>query len=1147
MASGKKSSGTQSPEIGVHELAQFLSVFKPAVASSATSAAPPARAGTAQSARSHEFTREDIVGWLGALEVAKGEAYLRQGRVERFDYSHPTLTASVRGTARHPYRVSVRFAEKHIFSRCSCPLGGHCKHVAAALLDAAQTFTQKAATREAVSPGVLAWLHDIRHLSQAVEQKRHGDKSAKAMRLFYGLQVREGRVWIQILKGAKPESARPWTLSERAFVTPPQFVEDDDLSVLRPLWVMQRPLLYDYGFRAQDGIPLGQGNQGNFLEGLVATQRLIVTGQPGLFLEEGGPRPAQIVWKLREDGLQQADIEACPVAEVLPVSPPWYLDRTAGEIGPLEIALPPALAEKLLTLPPISEREAALVAEALAEVAPDAPRPALNPGSECRVLSGPPVGELRLETLDIRGMGKWRNYPYSYDLSAFDCAAVTFHYGEARLQPRDAREYVTLEGGEIVRVQRDAAAEHALLRALSQHSDFLHVSPDVLLIPFGNAPVAENLHGLPSEADWPRFMQEGVAKLEAIGWRVVFDARFRHHYLEIESWQADVDETEDGWLSLDMGVMVEGERLSLAPLLANLFRSEPRWLDAISLVDIPPDEAVMLETEDGRRLRVPAERLKPIARVLIDLFDGYRDGPLRLSRWDAARLAELQDKSRWQFRGPEAVIELAERLKASQGVQEIAPPEGFKLQLRDYQRQGLSWLQYLREQGLAGILADDMGLGKTAQALAHLLKEKEAGRLDRPTLVVLPTSLVFNWKQEAERFAPSLKVLSLHGKERKERFPEIPQCDVALTTYPLLWRDGEALRQYEFHTLILDEAQTVKNFRGKSAGIVRQLNARHRLCLTGTPLENHLGELWTQFDFLLPGFLGDIRSFTRIWRNPIEKQGDALRRDLLARRLRPFILRRKKDEVATELPPKTVIVRTVELVGAQRDLYETVRVTMDEKVRSEIASRGFRRSQIVILDALLKLRQVCCDPRLVKSSAAKKVKERAKLEFLMDMLPELVEEGRRMLVFSQFTTMLDLIETELDNDGIRYVRLDGETRDRETPIQTFQRGEAPVFLVSLKAGGVGLNLTAADTVIHYDPWWNPAVENQATDRAHRLGQEKPVFVYKLIVAGSIEEKILALQERKAELAAGILSEAHQGEVKFSEADISALFEPLPGR
>jgi SNF2 family DNA or RNA helicase len=347
------------------------------------------------------------------------------------------------------------------------------------------------------------------------------------------------------------------------------------------------------------------------------------------------------------------------------------------------------------------------------------------------------------------------------------------------------------------------------------------------------------------------------------------------------------------------------------------------------------------------------------------------------------------------------------------------------------------------------------------------------------------------------------------------------------------------------------------------------LNARHRLCLTGTPLENHLGELWSQFDFLLPGFLGSQKDFTRRWRNPIEKNNDGVRRALLARRIRPFMLRRRKDEVAKELPAKTTIVCSVDLEGAQRDLYETVRTAMQEKVRAAVSAQGLARSHIIVLDALLKLRQVCCDPRLVrtlrtageggersedaagkpaspdKADKAARGMRSAKLDLLLSMLPELIDEGRRVLLFSQFTGMLALIAEALNEAAIPYVILTGDTTDRITPVERFQQGEVPLFLISLKAGGVGLNLTAADTVIHYDPWWNPAAENQATDRAHRLGQDKPVFVYKLIAAGSIEEKIVELQEQKAGLADSILSEDAAGAAKFSDDDIDALFAPMP--
>ena len=294
----------------------------------------------------------------------------------------------------------------------------------------------------------------------------------------------------------------------------------------------------------------------------------------------------------------------------------------------------------------------------------------------------------------------------------------------------------------------------------------------------------------------------------------------------------------------------------------------------------------------------------------------------------------------------------------------------------------------------------------------------------------------------------------------------------------------------------------------------------------------------------MPGLLGDATTFRRSYRTPIEKHADAARRENLVRRIRPFILRRTKDKVAPELPPKSEILRPVELAGAQRELYETVRASVHERVRAEIAARGIAQSHIVVLDALLKLRQICCDPRLLKVDAARHVKESAKLQLLIEMLQELLPEGRRVLIFSQFTSMLDLIEPELAKLGIAHVKLTGQTRDRERPVKAFQSGKAPLFLISLKAGGTGLNLTAADTVIHYDPWWNPAVENQASGRAHRIGQDKPVFVYKLIVSGSVEEKIAALQASKAALARGVLESDAGASLPLTSADIQALFEPM---
>jgi SNF2 family DNA or RNA helicase len=547
------------------------------------------------------------------------------------------------------------------------------------------------------------------------------------------------------------------------------------------------------------------------------------------------------------------------------------------------------------------------------------------------------------------------------------------------------------------------------------------------------------------------------------------------------------------------------------------------------------------------RVALPWGRVKPILSTLGELyFNDKIKAKVRLSTLDAARLEELARGAEFTWTGGERLRETGRKLSQFGKVKKVDAPAGLQATLRDYQLDGLAWMQFLREYDLGGILADDMGLGKTVQTIAHILTEKEAGRLTSPALVIAPTSLMMNWMEEAARFAPSLKVLLLQGKERMELFDQIDSADIVLTTYALLPRDEEKLREHQYHLVILDESHYIKNTRSKAAQTAGSLNARHRLCLSGTPLENHLGELWSQFHFLLPGLLGDEKTFNSQFRHPIERQDDPVRRMLLNRRIKPFLLRRTKDNVAKELPQKTEMIRRIELSGPQRDLYETVRLAMDKKVREEIDRKGVARSQIVILEALLKLRQVCCDPRLVKSMPSRKntAAVSAKLTDLMQMVDDLLGEGRKILVFSQFTSMLALIEEELEARGIRYALLTGETRDRSAQVAAFQQGAVPIFLISLKAGGVGLNLTAADTVIHYDPWWNPAAENQATDRAWRIGQDKPVFVYKLIAKGTLEEKIQLLQQKKSELAQSILSEGESQKMALTQEDLQAIFAPL---
>lgn len=1090
------------------------------------------------------YSLSDVTRWYSMLDIQKAKAYLNS--IDHIEVEEDVITALVKGTARQPYEVEIFFDENNagnitVEPLCSCPVGFKCKHTAAVLLSALSLPRQQVAK---VNHAVLTWLDTFQKSVTKPIKKKH--TSVRPDCLVYTLLKSESsehyviRLYKSKLEAgvASLDKLEAWSNVEKALLKPPLFVTDVDLSLLRLLW-RQRD--------KYEGFVLSSEYGTETLTRLLETERFCLSKSSDLeesllkravALKRGEIREARLDWGANETGkMLPSIIREGSVVDVLPLQDAtWYVDYLAGEIGLFKLAQSPAQVFQLLHMPPLSEVDAPVVAEALHSALPELPAPSMN---RLRSIVADMSPVLLLDTVQVTWMPRYRNYSYGSH-QKIDVARVKFRYGEALIPSSHQSEFVTLPNGETVRVTRDLKSESRYLNALKNYG--LEEFPS-----FGYAgdKLERPIYALESESAWPIFMRESLARMKSSGWQVLVPPEFRYYLLEVEAWEAEFDEEENGWFSLNMGIVVNGQRLPLAPMLHELFKVDERWLDALQLAKMSDAESVELQLPEGGRVYVPVGRIKPLARTLIELFDGKPSSEIRLSRYDVARITELVGMERWQFKGADAVVNLAKRLKNTAGICAVPAPSGFTLELRPYQLEGVSWLQYLREQQLSGILADDMGLGKTAQALAHLLIEKQSGRMDKPSLVVLPTSLIFNWKREAERFAPQLKLLSLHGKERAEHFPSIPEHDVVLTTYPLLWRDEDALAEHEYHLLILDEAQTVKNVSSQAAQVVRKLKTRHRLCLTGTPLENHLGELWAQFDFLLPGFLGDTKSFGKTWRNPIEKQGNQARRDLLAQRIKPFILRRRKEDVAKELPAKTLIVRSVGLEGGQRDLYETVRIAMDQRVREEIAEKGFARSHIIILDALLKLRQVCCDPRLVKLSSAQKIKERAKLDLLMGMLPELVNERRRILVFSQFTSMLTLIEEDLAKEKLSYVKLTGDTQNREEVVRRFQDGEVPIFLISLKAGGVGLNLTAADTVIHYDPWWNPAVENQATDRAHRLGQTKNVFVYKLVVAGSIEEKILALQEKKAELAAGILSEDASGLVKFGEADIAALLAPLP--
>ncbi len=651
------------------------------------------------------------------------------------------------------------------------------------------------------------------------------------------------------------------------------------------------------------------------------------------------------------------------------------------------------------------------------------------------------------------------------------------------------------------------------------------------------------------------FVAEVLPRLRALGFQVEIALDFPWQVADADTpWYARLDPADGlkaDWFNLQLGIEIGGQYINLLPALLDLLEQIP---PSARLESILPSggRPFALATADDRYVLVPPDRLRVLVKVLREIYDedaagagvfflppGLTGALVELDLGFAASGAALN----WQ--GATNVRDRATSLATRPAGRDTRLPTGLCATLRPYQREGLAFLQHLRAHDVGGILADDMGLGKTLQTIAHLLLEKERGDLRGPSLVVAPTSVIGNWRRELHRFAPSLRVLVMTGGGRRALWRMAARHDVVLVTYATLLRDEALIEGLHFHLLVLDEAQAIKNTRSRARAVVCGVNARHRLCLTGTPIENNLGELWSLLDFLAPGLLGEEDWFRTRFAIPIEREGNDEQLRVLREHVAPFLLRRRKEEVARELPPKTEIFQAIDLVGPQRDLYESLRVAAHTEVRRAIEKKGLGASTITILGALMRLRQCCCDPRLLPGESARDVRESAKYEAFMTLLRQQLADGRRVLVFSQFARMLALLGQGLRDEDIGHVTLTGATANRQVPIDAFEKGRADVFLISLKAGGTGLNLTSADTVIHYDPWWNPAAQRQATDRAHRIGQRKPVFVHKLIVAGSVEEQMVRLQDRKQRLSDGLLGQAATAGPRLSENDVERLFSAMP--
>ncbi len=1061
-------------------------------------------------------------------------AYLRRGKrayeakaIRHFDLVDPLLLrGAVQGDEDEPFEVTIHFSEHGIKGDCSCPVGFNCPHVATllyALRDKQQREQEEAPEAgEAEAPAFNQWLsHLNRNDGFAMADNNIYPPSAK-QRLIYLIQpARDGR-WSLFLRATQQRTGGGYgTLNsfaiDRVLNNRPNFALANDVALVK--------LMAAHRVDGDDNhVPLLGEAGGTMLEQAIATGRCHYLDHHHPPLTAGAPKTGRWQWQQGAEGEQSLQLQIDGVTlPVLPLAPPRYIDPRHHRCGPVETGLPHATTSKLLQLPSFAVEEQKA---AFAKLIPDLPEGVPHPVAvevENRLISPTPVLNL-------------------YSLAATPLHAgqtggeFFFDYDGHHVHGDDPQPVLSwVEQGVLVRCRRDMSEE-------------LHSRS--LLVRFGLSHFPLDPHQrklrmpewtLANHDDWFTFTREAVPQLRNEGFIVNIEEGFQYQAVEVDRWDFAIDGNGVMGSASLTAKLDNDQSIDLIDAISNWLHEDPDRLSDEALEELTRRETIPLRMEDGRWLVVPTTILHTMLTHMMELFTG--NDAVSGNQWLAVRNA-LEQQQNIRFQQDDLWLEQMRKLAEMDAIPAATIPQGLRASLRDYQLDGLNWLQFLRQLGLGGILADDMGLGKTVQTLTHILVEKEEGRLTQPALVVAPTSLMHNWKAEASRFTPDLSVLVLHGPNRAAHFDKIGDYDLVLTTYPLLSRDQQAIMAHHYHLLILDEAQQVKNPRSKAAQMVRIIKANHRLCLTGTPLENHLGELWTQFDFLMPGYLFSQRTFTKVYRRPIEVEGMASRQHQLNLRIRPFMLRRAKRDVVRELPPKTEIVRCVEMEEAQQRLYESVRLSMEKKVRDSVAAIGLGRSQLIVLDALLKMRQVCCDPRLLKTESAANNIPSAKLDLLRDMLPEMVSEGRRILLFSQFTQMLKLIEQACGEMGIPYTKLTGNTRDRVTPIEAFQQGKVPLFLISLKAGGTGLNLTAADTVIHYDPWWNPAVEDQATDRAHRIGQDKSVFVYKLITAGTVEERIVEMQARKRQLAEGVHEQGGGKQPLWSSEELESLFQPI---
>lgn len=1020
----------------------------------------------------------ELTEQFGQATYKKGlEHYLQDNVTKLKSISLLNTVTAVVENKKQQFRVAIDKAD--LSSLCTCENSGHCEHAVATLIAAE---ANNLIDRTPVRP-FGQWQQNAQEaFNWHAQTKPNLDPKTDGIAYCLSPVLEQNTHYTRI------------QLSLAGHAQPKNDEDNDVLAVFNQ----------DKNEKTSHQLYL-EGQQANLaLPKLLETGRCFWQSAKQAPIHYGAPRKLKHQWKKQDDEFKLIfSLEKAEKWFLIPAEKPWYYDPVKGTIGTIESELDGALLHTLLNLPALNEKE--LIEFSVWQTQHNvSPRIELPLTKEIKVIKEKLTPVFRIGLNDAGYIAKLRVKYGDYEIPM---TLVSQLYYQLEQQ------------NSSVQIYRNQSQERKAFYLLENYG-FAHskgVGKQNDFVFFYNTEI-----GVRYDQFWLNIFEEVMPLLISQGWQVEFEEGV--HPISIindPDFEYQINENKD-WFKLGMKIDFDGQKIDLIPVLVNWLKQTENWRAQTGRVKIALNR--------HQFVRIHIDKLKPILNILQEASNKQA----QFSNRQAHLLNSIPEIN--SCIGGTHVKRLANILANFEGIRSVDLPQSVNADLRPYQQQGLNWLMFLMEYQFGGILADDMGLGKTLQTLSMLEVMRLNGQLDRPALVVCPTSLVGNWINESHKFTPNLNIKSAHGSSRQKTLDTLADYDVVVTTYPLINRDFEQLEQQEFKLLILDEAQNIKNPRAQMTQSIKRLNSDYRLCLSGTPIENHLGELWSLFDFLMPGFLGPQNKFSKEYRKPIETLQDQEVQFRLHKKIKPFVLRRKKEEVAKELPKKTEIVKYISLDNDQRMLYEAIRISMEDKVKNILKDKGLAKSQLECLDALLKLRQICCAPQLLNFESTQQIKTSAKLEYIKETVPEMLEEGRKILLFSQFAQMLHIISGELEALGIDYAKLTGETRDRQSQIERFQNGDVSIFLISLKAGGTGLNLTAADTVIHYDPWWNPASEAQASDRAYRIGQTKPVFVYKLICEETIEEKVLKMQESKKSLNQSMFGKQSIDSIKDLTAD-----------